>query len=614
MASIWEELKRRNVVKVAVAYAIVGWLLIEVASTLLPTFDAPAWVQRVIVLLVGMGFVLALVLSWAYELTAQGVVSDDHAQSPAGASDAPRKKLDFVIVGLLALGIAFLVLDNYVVDHPDEEAARETTSSVAVDAATQKPPSDEADGVLKNSVAVLPFENLSSDPENAYFAAGIHEETLNELTKLSSLSIISRTSMLRYANSELSIPEIARELNVETVLEGSVRYAANRVRITAQLIDARTDEHLWSEVYERDFADIFAIQSDIAMNIANALQAEFSLEEQASLERAATSSPEAYALYLQALSVPAGNAAPAANSAMVLDLLNQALEFDPEFALAYVRIARQMLVFGEMVARGPAQSRALARENAERALALDPALGSAYGILAITHMQDWDGAGAQQAFDRALQLSPNDPEVLRRYATFNAYIGNYDYAIGLGTRAFALQERANGLADVLILAGEYQRARELYEQGVARDPRNAITHFQLGRLASRRGDFAEAIGHLRKAEQLLPISSGSFILVHAYGLAGSHADAIRLFNQAEPVAAAEPYSSSTMWALGYLGTGQNDKALERLTVTAANPRDALGGKELVFIHVNAFSDPVLDQPEFAEARKSFALTGLKEIN
>jgi TolB-like protein/thioredoxin-like negative regulator of GroEL len=497
----------------------------------------------------------------------------------------------------LVLALGFVVVDNYVLDGPVQGV---TVEEMAVPEPVS--PMQEARDVLQNSVAVLPFENLSLDPENAFFAAGIHEETLNQLVKLRHLSVISRTSVLRYQNSDLSIPEIAKELNVQTVLEGSVRYAGDRVRIAAQLIDAATDEHLWSEIYDRDFSDIFAIQSDIAMNIANALEAEFSLEEQASLENIPTDSPEAYALYLRAVSMPAGNGSTDSVRAAVLDLLNRAIAIDPTFALAYERIGRQMLVYNEQIARGPVESQALARENAEKALALDPNLGSAYVILARTHMLNKDAAGARRAFDRAMQLSPNDPSVLGLTAFFDALLGNYPDAIDLATRAAALSVAGNRqLASVLVLAREYQRARDVYEKQVARDPGNFIAHFQLSRLASQRGDYEEAVERARKSEQLLTVNSGSFILVYAYGLAGSHDDATRLFDEAKLVAVEESFVEPMMWAIAYLGTGQYEKALEQLEITASSPFDS-GIMESAIIKVNAFSDPVLDEPRFVELR------------
>ena len=200
MASIWGELKRRNVVKVAVAYAVVGWLLIEIAATILPLFEAPDWIAQVFTFFVILGFPLALVLSWAYELTPEGMKRSHEVSAAESITHSTGRKLDFAIIGALVLALGFVVY-NYVL-----EGDSGTTSEAAT-------------GVLPNSVAVLPLENLSPDPDDAYFAAGMHEEILNHLAKLRNLNVISRTSVVRYADSDLSVPEIANELNVETVME-----------------------------------------------------------------------------------------------------------------------------------------------------------------------------------------------------------------------------------------------------------------------------------------------------------------------------------------------------------------------------------------------------------
>ena len=278
------ELKRRNVFKVGFAYAVVSWLVMQVSSTAAPALSLPEWTTSMITFLLVLGFPITLILAWAFELTPDGIRSTQAASIEEDVTRLTSRRLDFAIIALLGAAVVFLVMDNYILEDDAATVVDAAPEPVAEEAAPEPQPAPEPavpeqPEVLPNSVAVLPFENLSLDPENAFFAAGIHEETLNQLTKLHNLSVISRTSVLRYEDSELSIPEIATELNVGAVMEGSVRYADDKVRITAQLIDAATDEHLWSEVYERDFADIFAIQSDIAMNIANALEAEFSLEE-----------------------------------------------------------------------------------------------------------------------------------------------------------------------------------------------------------------------------------------------------------------------------------------------------------------------------------------------
>ena len=284
MASVWGELKRRNVVKVAVAYAIVAWLLVQIIVSVETPLRLPDWTDTLVIVFLLIGFVVAMFVAWAYELTPEGIKQTKSIPLSESVSRVTGRKLDFAIIGLLVLAVGFMFVDNYVL-----------------------PESSELNGqtgeVLPSSVAVLPFENLSPNADDAYFASGLHEEVLNQLAKLRDLSVISRTSVLRYTESGLSIPEIARELNVGTIMEGSVRYANDRVRITMQLIDAATDDHLWSETYDREFADIFAIETDIALNVVSALEAEFSLEERESLERSPTTFPAAYRLYLRALAV-----------------------------------------------------------------------------------------------------------------------------------------------------------------------------------------------------------------------------------------------------------------------------------------------------------------------
>jgi len=597
MASVWEELKRRNVVKVAIAYAIVAWLLIEISATLLPAFEAPDWILRVIILLIGIGFVLALFLSWAFELTPQGVVRTDDVPAAESVTKVTGQKLNYLIIAALVLALGFVVVDNYVFDGSEQEATVQETAAPEL-----APPEEEATGVLANSVAVLPFENLSLDPENAFFAAGIHEETLNQLVKLRHLSVISRTSVLRYQNSDLSIPEIAKELNVQTVLEGSVRYAGDRVRIAAQLIDAATDEHLWSEIYDRDFSDIFAIQSDIAMNIANALEAEFSLEEQASLENIPTDSPEAYALYLRFVSSRPGNAASDATRAAGFELLHRAIAIDPGFALAYVEMARLNLVYGEILDHGVEQSQASSRANAEKALELDPTLGRSYAVIARAYVLNWDAANARIAFDKAQELSPNDPDVLAQRARFEAGTGHYASAINLGERAKALGAQGASFRHVLILAGEHERATALYEDAAARNPAAGLPRMELGRLAARRGDYEEAIAQLEKAERLLGTQGdSSFMLAYSYGLAGSREDASRLLDDVKEATAGRTLTPM-LWALGYLGTGENDLAFEQLELSVDNPTGTLLYTETAFMKANVFSDPVLNEPRFVELR------------
>jgi len=259
--SLIAELKRRNVFRVGVAYAIVAWLLIEVASVLLPTFDAPDWVMKAFSSLVILGFPLALILAWAFELTPEGIKREADVDRTESITHVTGRKLDFAIIGLLALAVVYFAVDKFVL-----QPAPEPTEVIA-----EAVPAAEPTMQVK-TIAVLPFVNMSGDPEQEFFSDGISEELLNVLAKVKGLRVTSRTSAFAFKGTNASIREIAAELGVEHVLEGSVRMAGERVRITTQLIDVETDSHLWSASYDRELSDIFAVQDEIAAKVGEALK------------------------------------------------------------------------------------------------------------------------------------------------------------------------------------------------------------------------------------------------------------------------------------------------------------------------------------------------------
>ena len=342
--SLLGEIKRRKVFQVAAVYAVVAWLLVQIVDVVNEPLSLPDWFDTAVIMALAIGFPIAVILAWAFDLTPEGVVKDQ------GTVQSGGRKIEYVFTGLLVVAVATLLYREF--------------SPSGADA-------DRIVGVMPNSVAVLPFQNLSPDPNNAYFAAGIHESTLNQLAKIRDLSVIARTSVMQYEEDPPPIPEIAEALKVEMVMEGSVRYANGRVLITAQLIDGRTGTHLWSDEYDRDLADVFAVQADIATRIAMSLEAELSLEEQQRIERVPTDSPEAYALYLRALELIGPR--PDADDASALSLLQEAVEIDPGFAIAHARIAN--LYFDGNRDR-------LATVSAQRALSIDPDVGYAYITLA----------------------------------------------------------------------------------------------------------------------------------------------------------------------------------------------------------------------------------------
>jgi TolB-like protein/Tfp pilus assembly protein PilF len=606
MASVWEELKRRNVVRVAVAYAIVAWLLIQVAATVLPVFQAPDWIARVFTFFVVLGFPVAVVLSWAYELTPDGVERTSSVPASESITRYTGRKLELITVAALVLAFMVTVF-NYETSGPFAPG-----SAVVADVETAAPPApsaEEQQEVLPNSIAVLPFENLSLDAENAFFAVGIHEETLNHLAKLSKLSVISRTSVLRYADSDLSIPEIARELNVGTVMEGSVRYANNRVRITAQLIDAATDEHLWSEAYERDFADIFAIQADIAMNIANALKAEFSLEEQASIEKVPTDSPEAHARILQVVALLPPNSVEKVKR--MIALATEAIELDPDYAEAYGHLA---LLYTDLMISGEgdrAQLERLAHETIDRALELNPDLHFGHRALAVLASLRSQWGEARDHYERALSSSSIVPANARNGLTMlYVLFGDYEQAIQVQQTNIELNPSTFNtrwtLAMALHASGRFDAAAKVWRQVIAANPANFSNHASLASSEIGRGDFAAAKREVRLAEQLLDeqtIDSDKLWVAYNHSKSGNQSDAERLIAE---------YRISESGELNipedelYIALIRSDEREIRRWLPEVIKPGAYQG-QLVGLKVLSASDPALQIPLFDELFEEIGL-------
>ena len=606
--SFFSELKRRNVVRVAVAYAIAGWLLIEVSSVLLPAFEAPSWVLRVIVLLIGIGFVLSVALAWAYELTPEGVEKTESVPLAENSSKVTGRKLDFVIIGVLVVAAAFFLVERSIVDTSGPFAGAE------IDPASVDPSSDDLSDmveeqrpeVLPNSVAVLPLENLSPDPDNAYFAAGMHEAILNQLVKLRNLNVISRTSVLQYVENRPSIPEIAEELNVEAVLEGSVRFDGENVLVQAQLIDGATDRHLWSQDYERELVGVFAIQADIAKNITNALEAEFSSEEQETIESVLTDSPQAYSLYLRTLSLGGR----AGNTPLAVQYLDEAIEFDPEFALAYAEKALRYawnLQFSDDSAL-VAELEEQARSNALRALMLDANTAYAHLALALVEEGNRNWAEAERAFARALEISPGDTEVLNRYGRFTRNTGDYEEAIRLLQRLRDLDPNAvrNQLGIAYRYARQLDNAAAAFREALAINLSSGVARLHLGYVEIGRGNIAEGLRNLEIAEQLIELSPFRVgQLAIAYDQANKPDEVSRMESELQRLerdGSAVGAVGDVSWAMMYLALGDSDQAYERLEA-ALNNTTAESFVALTEIEKNPWILPVLEEePRFVELR------------
>ncbi|HEX8678873.1 MAG TPA: tetratricopeptide repeat protein, partial [Chthoniobacterales bacterium] len=387
MSSFFSELKRRNVYKVAVAYAVVAWLLIQAASILFPTFEAPSWVMKVFVVLVALGFPIALIIAWAFELTPEGI----KRATDGGATERPARKRWVALVAVASLAAAAIGVWQWQF-RPGE-----------------KPPSSAAEppaAAEMKSVAVLPFVNMSGDPANEYFSDGISEEILNAISHLPNLRVAARTSSFAYKGKNEDIAAIARNLRVNNVLEGSVQRMGDRIRVTAQLIDASSGFHLWSEQFNAESKDLFKVQDEVAEAIARALKLTF--EGRPSVRRG-TENLASHDFYLKALDAT-GNKRDVPGA---LRLIDQAIALDPKFAAAYALKAKLLSNMAFLFTTNPsaAYDQYVAQGDiaAKRAVELDPALADGYFALGEIARRRGDQATAIENFTRATKLKPADP-------------------------------------------------------------------------------------------------------------------------------------------------------------------------------------------------------------
>ena len=472
--SFIDELKRRNVFKVAVAYLIIAWLLLQVSDTLVPALHLPEWFHSAVAYLLILGFPLALLFAWAFELTPEGLRKEKDVDRSESVTHLTGRKLDFAIIGLMALAILFLVLDNYVFEQAPSASAVEISDDI-----------EEMHVVIARSIAVLPFRNRSALPEDVFFVDGIHDDILNQLSKLSSLEkVISRTSMEQYRETTKTMPLIGQELDVAFILEGGVQRAGDSVRITVQLIDAASDEHVWVETYDRQLtvANIFAIQTEIAESIATALRITLSPEEQRNIANVPTESLEAYEAYQlgrQALERQTAN-----STGQAIDLFIKATTIDPNFAQAWAKLADS---YGFMVwysGQDVAELNEKAFAAVDRALHLDDQDSESQTALAIVLQTQGDLPAARRAIERALQLNPNDANARYRYAYLLHETGNLKQSLLELEQAVRLDPLSptinNYYAFTLSEVGRFDEALSRYRKLDEVDPKNPMTAVSIG--------------------------------------------------------------------------------------------------------------------------------------
>jgi TolB-like protein/Tfp pilus assembly protein PilF len=573
--NFFTELKRRNVYKVAVTYAIVGWLVMQIAATVVPALHLSDTITSAVVLLVILGFPIALIIAWAFELTPEGLKRTELADElPAKSGRSHAWIYVVVIAGAISVSLFFL--------------GRYTSSKQS-----------ESVELPAKSIAVLPFDNLSPDPNNAYFAAGIQDEIVTRLSKIGELKIISCTSTHRFKSSPDDLPAIAKELGAANILEGRVQRTADEVRVNVQLVKAVTDRRLWADTFDRKLTDIFAVESEIAKTVAETLQAKLTGAEQHAIAARPTENAEAYQLYLRGRFF--WNKRTGQNLNKAADYFNQAIAADPKYGLAYVGLADAYVLMPFYGAGTPQDCYPKAKAAAKKALELDDTLAEAHTSLAyILQVYDLDFDGSIREFRRAIELNPN-------YATAHHWYG-IELLISLGRFDEAIRELKRGLElDPLSLpingalgrtyyfARRYDEAIEQLRKTSEMDPGFYYAHWNLGSALAAKGAIDAAIKEYEKARALSDDPFVLGLLGHAYASSGNKMEAEKILGQLKELSK-ERYVSAYSVALVYLGLGNKEEALRWLEKSYQDRT----GNDLVYFRVEPLLDPLRGEPRFEE--------------
>ncbi|MCH6573280.1 MAG: tetratricopeptide repeat protein [Proteobacteria bacterium] len=512
MSGLFTELKRRNVFRVAVVYLIAGWIILQVADIMMDALNLPEWTLRLIVTLLMLGFPVAVILAWALEITPEGIKREKHVDRSQSITGETGRKINQVTVILLAVAVGFLLVERFTLQRPASEPIAESGPASAAGAPTEQSTISAPD----RSIAVIPFASRGGDGADDSFAEGIHDDLLTQLGKIGALKVISRTSVMQYKDTQKSIPQIARELGVATVLEGGVQRAGDRIRINMQLIDAVTDKHLWAETYDRDLSvtSIFDIQSDIAHAVSRALQASLTADEESRLSSLPTGSLAAYDAFSRGKLLLPDRTTAALKQAE--RSFREAIALDPEYAEAYAGLADTLGLQASYLVRRQGDYLDEAGPIIEQALALDPLLGEAYIARATWLANSGELASARESFARGVSLSPGYAPGHHWYGNRLVESGHLVEGIAQLRIAHELDPQSgiitSNLAEHLQLAGQADEGWRLCNELIAQRPAYSRGHQCLRILARSEGKIADAIRHNRRSLELDPGNPGFYIL------------------------------------------------------------------------------------------------------
>src|SRR5207248_9014767 len=566
--NFFAELKRRNVYKVGIAYIVAGWALSQGIAQVFPVFDIPNWIIRLIVLLIILGLPIALVLAWTFELTPQGIKRTETADAMPETARQKKHTWIYVVViaGLFSIGLFFL-------------------GRYSVKNAT--PRQIEAATVSQKSIAVLLFDNLSRDPDNAYFCEGVQDEILTRLAKIGDLKVISRTSTQHFKSAPENLPQIAKQLGVTHILEGSVQKASDQVRVNVQLINALTYAHLWADTYDHKLADIFGVESEIAKTIAESLQAKLTKSEQSSIAKVPTANPEAYELYLKGRFF--WNKRNGEGLHKAIGYFEQAIAKDPDYALAYVGSADSYLLLSSYANISPRESLPRARAALEKALALDDSLAEAHASFGLLDTLELHLQQALVGYQRAIDLKPNYATAHHWLALGYATLGQFDPGIAEAKRAIELDPLSLIInADcswIYFNARRFDEAEAQARKTLEMDSRFFLAHYYLGAVLQFKGQVAQAIPEYQTAFDLNHDLYSLAMLGQAYARNGQKEEARKILAQLSEEAKLH-YVAPYAFALVQIPLGDKDRAIEELEQAYAK-----GETNYLFV---IKTDPLLD--------------------
>jgi TolB-like protein/Tfp pilus assembly protein PilF len=593
LGNFFGELKRRNVYKVAVAYAVVAWLLLQAASIFFPAFDAPPWVMKVFIIFIIFGFPLALILSWAFEITPEGIKLESEIEPGKSIKRRTGRKIVAITIALAVVAAGLFV---YQMVGRDRWARRSDQTGES-----GRPPASAGSLPAPNkSIAVLPFENLSRDPDNAYFCEGVQDEILTRLAKVADLKVISRTSTQHFKSTPDNLSRIAKQLGVTHVLEGSVQKASDQVRVNVQLINALTDAHLWADTYDRKLTDIFAVETEIAKTIAETLQARLTGSEKIAITTKPTENPEAHELYLKGRFF--WNRRTAENLAKAADYFQQAIEKDPKYALAYAGLADCHVLLPAYPGLGntPRDELPKALDAARKAVELDDTLAEAHTSLARALASDLQLAAATTEFKRAIELNPN-------YATAHQWFGECLQSQGQLEEALAELKRAQELDPLSLVisslygfaldsVGKSNSAIAQLRKTIEIDPNFGNAHGLLGIVLEHNGQLKEAIAEYEKNNSLHEDAISLAQLAGAYFLVGRTAEAQHVWDKLKALSDRQ-YVPAYSMAVAQSSFGNKDEAI-RLLDKSYEDHAPFDSQDLGWILVDHRLDWLRDDPRF----------------